>query len=299
MNALLQFGEKKFPNAGLLACSRDRAWSGLAAELRFHPAGEIPAIRPEQLEITLATRNALQGWVERRGAGLHQKTAVRHGTLWLCPIGVEEDSIRITAPLPEILHLYVPRSQFEHLSEHASRPVAPDDILYLADVEDELMRQMGYRILKELREESSGGRLLIEQLSLSMLAHLVSSYSAHSFSADETSRPGALDVRRLERVLDYIETNIDSELALADLAEVACLSRFHFARAFREATGRPPHRYISQRRLDNARRYLRENELSLAEISLLCRFSSQATFTRAFQRQIGMTPGEYRRRSLS
>jgi AraC family transcriptional regulator len=299
MNSLLQFGETKFPNAGLLSCSRGRDWNGLAAELRTHPRGEIPAIRSQQMEITLATRNAPDGWVERRGAGSYQKTAVRHGTLWLCPIGVEEDSIRITAPLPEILHLYISRSQFEHLSEHASRPVTPDEIHYLADVEDELMRQMGYRILRELREESSGGGLLIEQLSLSMLAHLVSSYSARSFGSSETSRRGALDVRRLERVVDYIEANIDGDLALADLAEVACLSRYHFARAFREATGRPPHRYISERRLDHARRHLRENELSLAEISLACRFSSQATFTRAFQRQVGVTPGEFRRRSIS
>ena len=117
MNALFQFGKIKFPSAGLLSCSRHRGWNGLGAELRTHPRGEIPAICSEQMEITLATRNATEGWVERRGAGSYQKTAVRHGTLWLCPIGVEEDSIRITAPLPEILHLYVPRSQFQHLSD--------------------------------------------------------------------------------------------------------------------------------------------------------------------------------------
>lgn len=299
MDALSRFGETKFPNAGLLSSSRDRTWIGLGAELRTHPQGEIPAIRSEQMEITLAIRNAHDGWVERRGAGLFQRTAVRRGTLWLCPIGVPEDSIRITAPLPEILHLYVPRSQFQHLSEHASRPVVPNEIHYLADVEDELVRQMGYRILRELQEESSGGRLLIEQLSLAMLAHLVSSYSARSFSAIELSRRGALDARRLKRVLDYIGTNIDGDLTLADLAEVACLSRNHFARAFREATGRPPHRYISERRLDHARHLLRENELSLTKISLACGFSSQATFTRAFQRQLGMTPGDFRRRSNS
>lgn len=300
MNALSaapnMFGEAKFPEAGLLCSSAGRRWSGVAAELRSHPACEIPAICPDQMEITLALTDAGSGAVERRGDGMFQRTLVRAGTLWFCPIGVAEDSIRITADLPEILHLYIPAAQFSHVEAVSSRPVRPGDLRYLADVDDDLVRQIGYRILREMRQETASGRLLVEQLSLALATHLVASYSetdASSVRADGAVRP--LDERRLKRVYAYVEDHLDEDIALADLARVACLSLHHFARAFRVAAGIPPHRYISARRLDRARQMLAGSDLSLAEIAFACRFSSQASFTRAFQRQAGLTPGAYRR----
>ena len=82
-----------------------------------------------------------------------------------------------------------------------------------------------------------------------------------------------------------------------DLANVACLSVFHFTRAFAATMGVPPHRYVSQRRLESAKAMIATGRVSLSEIALHCRFSSQSSLTRAFRRATGMTPGEYRRTS--
>ncbi|HUD29209.1 MAG TPA: AraC family transcriptional regulator [Novosphingobium sp.] len=298
MSTLSNFGEFKFAGDGPLLGSSGRGWLSLAAELRAHAPGEIPAICPDQMEITLAIRGNQDAMVERRGNGRFQSTAVRAGTLWFCPIGVQEDSIRITAPLDEILHLYIPRSQFERMNDLASRPIAPEDLFYLADADDELVRQIGYRVLRELENESAGGRILVEQLSLSLAAHLLATHSPEApTNLKRGDARGVLDERRLRRVLAHVEDNLDRDVTLAELADVACLSLHHFARAFREATGKPPHRYVSGRRLEQACRLLAGSGLSLAEIALDCRFSSQASFTRAFQRELGMTPGEYRRRA--
>jgi hypothetical protein len=65
--------------------------------------------------------------------------------------------------------------------------------------------------------------------------------------------------------------------------------------AFAAATGVPPHRYVSRRRLETARAMIATGRASLSEIALECRFSSQSSFTRAFRRATGMTPAEYRR----
>ncbi len=296
MAALHAFGEVKFPDAGLLESSAGRRWRGLAAEVRAHPACEVPAICPDQMEITLALRNATGAMVERRGDGAFQRTPVRSGTLWFCPIGVNEDAIRITRDLPEVLHLYLPASQFAAVDELSSQSVRPSDLRYLADVDDEFVRQIGYRILHELRHESASGRLLVEQLSLALATHLAGSYlESGQRRLARTDGATQLDDRRLGRVLEHIATHLNEDISLADLAEVACLSLHHFARAFRAATGTPPHRYISERRLDHARDMLTGTDLRLAEIALACRFSSQASFTRAFQRQVGRTPGDYRR----
>ncbi|PXA92424.1 AraC family transcriptional regulator [Nostoc sp. 3335mG] len=295
MTSLAAFGMGKFPSSGLLRGSAGRGWTGIAADLRAHPAGEIAEICPTQMEVTLAIAGARDGIVQRRGDGALQRTPVRRGTLWFCPIGIREDSIHITEPLPEILHLYIPPRQFEALGEIRSRPVRSQDIFYLADVDDELIRQIGYRVLRELQQETAGGTLLIEQLALSLVAHLAASYSHQCAAPTGATRPGALDARRLKRVEDYIFEHLDSDLTLADLAEVACLSRHHFARAFREAKGSPPHRYLSARRLERACDLLEHTDLTLVEIALKCRFSSQASFTRAFHRGMGVSPGEYRR----
>ena len=101
---------------------------------------------------------------------------------------------------------------------------------------------------------------------------------------------------RLRRVLDYISEHLADEITLADLAGVASLSPFHFARTFTRAMGISPHRYVSRMRLQSAMADVAAGKLPLAQIALKARFSSQASFTRAFRRATGLTPGEYRRR---
>jgi len=90
--------------------------------------------------------------------------------------------------------------------------------------------------------------------------------------------------------------DIEAAIVLEELARVACLSTFHFARVFTLAIGVPPHRYVSRMRLENAMAEIAAGRLSLAEVALNARFSSQASFTRAVRRATGMTPGEYRHR---
>jgi AraC family transcriptional regulator len=108
------------------------------------------------------------------------------------------------------------------------------------------------------------------------------------------SAPGGIDGRRLRRVLDFIADGLESDLSVEKLAGVACLSRFHFSRAFKRAVGIPPHRYIAERRFEHAKALLSSTDRPLADIALACRFSSQGNFTRAFLRASGMTPGKYR-----
>jgi AraC family transcriptional regulator len=113
------------------------------------------------------------------------------------------------------------------------------------------------------------------------------------------SAKGRLDRRRLFRVLDYIDRQLEGDLALGDMASVACLSRFHFARAFKQAVGQSPRRYVIGRRLERARVLLVEGETPLVEIALALRFSSQANFSRAFRQSTGMAPGQYRREATA
>jgi len=102
--------------------------------------------------------------------------------------------------------------------------------------------------------------------------------------------------RWLARVLDHVEARLeDGALTLADLAAVAGLSPYHFARAFKAATGTAPHRYIVERRVARAIALMASRDLSLAEIAYAAGFASQAHFSTLFRRVTGRTPGEHRR----
>jgi len=98
-------------------------------------------------------------------------------------------------------------------------------------------------------------------------------------------------------VLDYIDASLEGDLTVDHLASIACLSTFHFARAFKVAVGQSPHRYISDKRLERAKALLTGADRSLVDIALALNFSGQANFTRAFRQATGQTPGRYRRNS--
>jgi AraC family transcriptional regulator len=105
---------------------------------------------------------------------------------------------------------------------------------------------------------------------------------------------GALNWWRLQRVLDFIEQHLEESMPLDHLCASACLSKFHFSRAFRLAVGTSPQRYVRERRMEMARTRLQESRESLANIAFACQFSSQANFSRSFLRATGLTPGRYR-----
>jgi AraC family transcriptional regulator len=125
----------------------------------------------------------------------------------------------------------------------------------------------------------------------SAIAHAIARFAPALVSV---TREG-LDRRRLSRVLEFIEDNLEGDLTIVRLAGIACLSRFHFARAFKAATGQTPHQCVSAKRLARAKALLLGGDRSLIDISLALGFSGQANFTRAFRQLTGQAPGEYRR----
>ena len=102
----------------------------------------------------------------------------------------------------------------------------------------------------------------------------------------------------LRHVKKYMEENLQNNLSLDELARETNYSRGHFLRMFRAATGRPPHRYLMERRIERAKSMLLEAEgISLIDIAARCGFSSQSHLARVFRKHIGVTPSAFRRRS--
>jgi AraC family transcriptional regulator len=168
-------------------------------------------------------------------------------------------------------------------------------IRYSCGAQDELINQIGLSVLSEMMSPTAAGPMLVETSSLLLAARLAHAHLETGLIRSPTPSRHGLDDGRLRRVLAYIEEHLAEEITVGDLANVACLSVFHFTRAFAATMGVPPHRYVSRRRLESAKAMIATGRASLSEIALDCQFSSQSSFTRAFRRATGMTPAEYRR----
>lgn len=100
--------------------------------------------------------------------------------------------------------------------------------------------------------------------------------------------------RRLSKAKRYIHTQLDTTLDLDTLSQVACLSKFHFIRLFKEAFEMTPRQYLISRRLDTASRLLIESSKSFHDICQEVGLKDSSSFGRLFKRNFGMTPHLYR-----
>jgi len=122
----------------------------------------------------------------------------------------------------------------------------------------------------------------------------------HSLSSTTEPLPslpprGGLAPWALRRVREYIDAHLDAEIQVKTLAEIAGFSVYHFARAFKQSMGVPPHRFVVERRLTRAAELIRDTDRSLSEIALEVGCSDQSHFTTLFRRFFGETPSVFRR----
>ncbi|MDO8799394.1 helix-turn-helix domain-containing protein [Phenylobacterium sp.] len=112
-------------------------------------------------------------------------------------------------------------------------------------------------------------------------------------------RAGSLSPGQLRRVRDYIDGHLQAAISLSDLAGACGLSRFHFSRAFKLATGASPHQFVAALRVDAARQQLSGTSDSIEQVAARCGYSSAAQLRRAFASRQGTTPRQFRRETQS
>ena len=138
----------------------------------------------------------------------------------------------------------------------------------------------------------------LDQTEHLLLRHLVrhhSDASAVPRFLDERMRVSPLRPSVTRRIEEYIEANLDADVSLHTLADLAHLSVDHFVRAFRNATGKTPHRFVLDQRLGHAAAMLKADRASIADVARACGFRSVAHFSVKFHTRFGVTPTQYRR----
>lgn len=177
------------------------------------------------------------------------------------------------------------------LEEGADRDPRSVQIAPRFVIRDLLLERIAHHLLKEISEPGAASRLVTEELGQELAGHLILAHS--NVDAQRTTRPYTMAPHRLRRAEDFILSNLEGDVSLTDIAAAAGMSLFHFAKAFKRATGRTPHQYLTAQRLLHARALLHDVSLSIGEIARSVGLT-HSHFTAVFTRQLGMTPTEFR-----
>jgi len=158
---------------------------------------------------------------------------------------------------------------------------------------DQAVWDTALKLKAEVGNSDPGSGQYAEALSLVLMHELL----RLERTASAAARPvrGGLPAWQQKRVVEFIEEHLAEDISLTALAELVDLSLYHFARAFTQSFGAPPHRYHMARRMDLAKNLLQMPTLSVTQIGSRIGFRETSSFTRAFRNFTGLTPTEYRR----
>lgn len=287
--SLLTHGDQKYRSSTLVGDVAE--WNALRVEQRHIGPGIQNCVERNCTELVYILSG--QARVRRTGDGHTQEGMARAGTSWLVPVGTHETLLELDGSV-ECLLIFLPAKLLEDsaLADYGIDPAATQ-LAYAGGFVDPALVRIGTALHGLIGgDDGPVERIYADGLRTTLAAHLIGNYTVGRWR--EPSRAPSLDPKKLQRVLDFIETRLGEDITLEDLAGQACLSAFHFSRLFHEATGMPPHRYVVERRIEAARRMLLSERSTLAAIALEAGFGSQANFSRTFRKLTGMTPGQYR-----
>ena len=156
---------------------------------------------------------------------------------------------------------------------------------------DELIQHLSLAFISEVEKEESS-RLFADSLAHTLMFHIIKNYTN---AVSHTKQfLGGLSGRKLRLVKEFINDNLEQDLTLTEIAQVADLSHFHFARAFRKCVGITPQQYITNRRIEKAKELLAKSDLPIVEIGFQTGFKNQSHFTTLFRKITSLTPKLWR-----
>lgn len=150
-------------------------------------------------------------------------------------------------------------------------------------------------VVSTLQNDAPTSRLKACLLVTTVLLDLL----GRSNQGEQTSPVDQRNRIKLERVAQYVKSNLDQPMGVEELAEVADLSPSHLNRLMRSWIGKTPYEYISEARIDYARELLGNADLTIKEIAVQTGFRSSHHFSRIFRRIDGLAPTQYRETLLT
>jgi len=270
-----------------LLLKREASWEGISLAHYRMARGYLPEHQNKEHLITVSLAENCQGEI-RTPNGFSARDRKR-GSVCVIPSG-HPFAVQIGAESEHLAMLLDPSLVLRAAAEF-SAPIHAE-VVETAAPHDPVIMSVGLALMAELETEKESGRMYAESLANILALHLLRHYTASTRSGQRFV--GGLSGKKLRLVLDFIDVNYAGDLGLSELAAVAGMSTFHFAREFKRATGATPHQYLIRLRIERAKELLSRSEMSLVDVGFKAGFSHQSHFTRLFRKLTGTTPQSYR-----
>jgi AraC family transcriptional regulator len=216
--------------------------------------------------------------------GRHHRRVQSDGDIDIVPAGLDgdwQDDADCT-----ILRLWVSPALVRRAAEDLE--IDPDRVIVNPQFQrrDPRIEHIAHALATGLSPNAPSDRLYFESLAKALAVRIVQGAA----SKPEVSARQTLSFNQKRRLTDFIEANLDQDLSLDDLAQVAAISVSHLKVLFRRTFGMPPHQYVIRRRVERARTLLYQGKMPLSQIALEAGFAHQSHMAQCMKRILGVTP---------
>jgi AraC family transcriptional regulator len=270
--------------------SDDLGWNGVW--LRGYRYGGLDVIVPPVRDFTIVSYLRGATFMQRQCEGAWTKTHCEPGDVSL--LTRSQQSHWHWTDAIDVSHVYLT----EHLmsgicAEVTGRSIADVRLRDVLKSRDPIVTAAAAAITREAQQQALGNALYVEAVATQLAVHLLRNYASVTFR--EANGRGRLSPAQVRRLTEYIDNRLHEPLNLETLATVTGMGLWTFTRHFRESFGQTPHAYVTERRIDRARRLLAQSSLPIKEVASVCGFADQAHMTRVFQAHLHTTPAALRR----
>ncbi|MGL5838188.1 MAG: helix-turn-helix domain-containing protein [Sphingorhabdus sp.] len=256
-------------------CSAQFGWSSVHVERRLTvEGGEMDAPVAFDNDILIVHRRRSPMW--QKLDGMARIVDLRAGTTIAIP---RDTGVQWRWRRPAETVTLQLRDDHDHPRSWFQLP--PEHLLH-----DPFVAQAAAWLGEEVSNGNVRGPLFVDGIGIAVAAHLRSLWP----QPEKIGRCAALDPRRLTMIHDYMNDRISTRIGIEELAHIVGMSRSHFSRSFKSATGITPHRYLMDLRIRRALNACAAGRDTLAMIAADCGFADQAHMSRLIKRQTGHAP---------
>jgi AraC family transcriptional regulator len=279
----------RFPSIRPLSTSQQRGWPGIDAYIGVIERGDVFSFTCPNHSVNFHLQDGVR---VRWRCSEHDRTEqCGPGSITIVPAG--EHRFEVSGPCQFLSWTLDPDRLETVAGEHAIGSDGSGELQPLFAGHDPALWTLGEALTRELDHPGLASGLYAESLEMGLIVQLLRRYS-HAGAQEPPSR-GKLPASRLRAARDFIHQNLDRDISLLTLADAVGMSPYHFAKLFKRSTGRSPHRYVLEQRVEKARRLLEKGNVPIAAVALSVGFCSQSHLTEVFRRLVGVTPAVYQK----
>jgi len=271
----------------ILASSRKTAWEGISLEHLQFPALDISDVTAMSHHLTLQLGTPKT--VELKVNGKFSRQQMIPGNVCITPVQ-HLHAIRWQSEM-EVLSMTLEPSFVMKALQESVNPDRVELIMHRGH-SDPLIREILLALKVELEAGCPSGRLYGEAMGTALAVHLLKTYT--TLQSTPFQSEDGLPQHKLTQVLEYIQAHLDQDIRLTDLAALTGVSQYHFCRLFKRSLGATPHQYVLQQRIERSKQLLKQKDLAIADIALMCGFKTQSHLTTLFRKSTGTTPRSFR-----